>query len=379
MEKSIKDLQLELDNQVLLHGPLHESVAALHSDIGTLYFNAEDYPNALSCYELALEIAKEALGEDHEFTVDTHYRIGRVLDAKSVTEEKIADAKRHMKETLKLRQNLDSQKRESAEASLTSGEQGSVVSQQRKLSSDDMDSTLIYHDMAEQARLEGDLEKAQPLYIKSIELRRHKFGVSSPALAPVLLNYAELLRQRGSYEAAKAVLSEALTITINTYGKTHRSTADVMNSMGLVCRYLGELERSEQALLEALKIRRGIFGDIDLTVGASLNNLAELYREKQQYQDAISYHNLAITAFQGAGGEDHPGECTTVLILLTHKQSHPPSFNEFILFDLSICLFTFYCVIYWFLFVDFYSILNNLFPLIIMNKMCTFRHDQCQR
>jgi tetratricopeptide (TPR) repeat protein len=314
MVKSIKELQLELENQVLLHGPLHESVAALHSDIGTLYYNEEDYANALTCYELALEIAKEALGEEHEFVVDIHYRIGRVLDAKAATEEKLTEAKRHLKETLRLREELEFHKRDSATVSTTSGK---VVENapQRKMSSDDMDSTLIYHDMAEQARLEGDLDKAQPLYVKSIELRRKKFGVTSPALSPVLLNYAELLRMKGNYEAAKAVLSEALTINIATYGKNHRSSAEVMNSLGLVCRHLGELDRAEQVLLEALKIRRGIFGDLDLTVGASLNNLAELYREKQQYQDAINYHQLAITAFQAAGGEDHPGKATDACVV----------------------------------------------------------------
>jgi tetratricopeptide (TPR) repeat protein len=309
MTKTIKELQTELENQVLVHGALHESVAALHSDIGTMYFNAEDYTKALSCYELALEIATETLGEDHEFVVDTHYRIGRVMDARAATEEKLAESKAHMKENLRMREYIDGQKRGSAATSTASGKTG-TGDVPRKLSLDDMDSTLIYHDMAEQARLEGDLDKALPLYIKSIELRRKKFGASSPALSPVLLNYAELLRQKGNNETAKAVLSEALTININTYGKTHRSTAEVMNSLGLVCRLLGELDRAEQALLEALKIRRGIFGDFDLTVGASLNNLAELYREKQQYQEAITYHNLAITAFQTAGGEDHPGEYT---------------------------------------------------------------------
>lgn len=308
--KTIKELQLELENQVLLHGPRHESVAALHSDIGTLHFNNEDYTKALDCYELALDIAKDALGDEDEFVIDTHYRIGRVLDAKVTSEEKLLETKHHMKENLALRQRYDSQ-RSSAATSVkslpTDGENGNTPTL-RKLSGDSMDSTLIYHDMAEQARLEGDLEKAQPLYIKSIELRRKKFGVSNPALSPVLLNYAELLRQKGNYDAAKAVLSEALTININTYGKTHRSTAEVMNNLGLVCRLLGELDRAEQALLEALKIRRGIFGDLDLTVGATLNNLAELYREKEHYQEAINYHNLAIQAFQAAGGEDHPGE-----------------------------------------------------------------------
>ena len=104
--KTIKELQVELENQVLLHGPRHESVAALHSDIGTLHFNNEEYTKALDCYELALDIAKDALGEDDEFVIDTHYRIGRVLDAKVTSEEKLIETKHHMKENLSLRQKF---------------------------------------------------------------------------------------------------------------------------------------------------------------------------------------------------------------------------------------------------------------------------------
>lgn len=323
-----------MENQTLLHGPRHESVAAIHNDIGTLHFNNEDYGKALDCYELALDIAKDALGEEDEFVIDTHYRIGRVLDAKVASEEKLHESKMHLKETLKLRQKYDSEQNlgsASAGASINSGGDSLSVETKRKLSDDKMDSTLIYHDMAEQARLEGDLEKAQPLYIKSIELRRKKFGITSPALPPVLMNYAELLRQKGSYEAAKSVLSEALTINVATYGKAHRSSAEAMNNLGLVLRMLGELDRAEQALTEALKIRRGLFGDIDLNVGATLNNLAELYREKEQYQEAISYHNLAVQAFQSAGGDDHPGTTLSVVVcfvvstqcaITAHHDSH---------------------------------------------------------
>ena len=313
MAKTLTELQQTLENQALVHGPLHESVAAIHSDIGTYYFNNEQYPRALESYELALEIAKEALGEQHEFVIDTHYRIGRVMEAKVVTEEKLEESKQHMLDTLEMREKLDYDRRISSKT-----EEGNDNSLPRKLSLDNMDSTLIYHDMAEQARLEGDFEKAQPLYMKSIELRRQKFGSTSPALSPVLLNYAELLRLQGNNEVAKVILQEALTININHYGKTHSNTADVMNALGLVCRQLGELEYAEEIFLQTLKIRRGLFGDIDLAVGATLNNIAELYREKKEYPDAISYHNLAIKAFEGAGGLDHPGRLSTDIVVVSY-------------------------------------------------------------
>jgi hypothetical protein len=73
--KSLEQLQQELKDQVLLHGDRHESVAYIHSAIGSVHFDSRDFVNALKSYEAAKEIAMGQLGEDAEFTIDTHYRI----------------------------------------------------------------------------------------------------------------------------------------------------------------------------------------------------------------------------------------------------------------------------------------------------------------
>lgn len=80
------------------------------------------------------------------------------------------------------------------------------------------------------------------------------------------------------------ILEEALAIDVKVYGKQHRETAAVLNSLGQIHRFMGDLSLSQQLLVEALQIRRLLFGDLDLLVGASLNNLAELNREMRNYQ-----------------------------------------------------------------------------------------------
>lgn len=213
--RTIADLERELEDNILLHGTDHESSAIIYSNLGGLHFNAEEYDKSTESYETALRIATDTLGDQHEFVIDLRYRLGRVIEARAVTEEKVKASKQYRREVLELRQQYDSKME--ADQAKKKGKKGSSTAGAKKVQSDstqllaiiedpalskrysldDMDSTMVYSDMAEELRLGGDLEQAQPLYIKSIALRREKFGYESPALPPVLLNYAELLRQRG--------------------------------------------------------------------------------------------------------------------------------------------------------------------------------------
>jgi hypothetical protein len=66
------------------------------------------------------------------------------------------------------------------------------------------DSTLVYSDAAEEARLNGDYKEAGFLYLKSINLRRKKFGNSNVAIAPTLVKYAEVMRMEFKYKVSCA-------------------------------------------------------------------------------------------------------------------------------------------------------------------------------
>lgn len=303
MEK-IKSLQKQLADQEMLHGQMHDSVARVHNEIGSTYYSMGQNRDAFNSYNTALQIGKEALGEQHEFVIDTHYRIGKVLEALVVDEEKLQEPKLHLEETLLMRKQYDATHRSPRSKTGADGEEEAFV---RPENTDSMDSTLIYNDMAEEARLSGDFERALPLYMKSIDLRRKKFGDRSPALAPVLINYAELLRQQNQLDAAEGVLNEAMAICIAVYGKEHATSAEVINNLGIIYRQQGDLDKGYALLMAALRLRRGLFGDLDLHVGATLNNIAELLREKKEFQEAINYHHLAIEAFEKTGGETHPG------------------------------------------------------------------------
>tara|TARA_A100001015_G_C14768887_1_gene624399 strand:+ start:390 stop:611 length:222 start_codon:yes stop_codon:yes gene_type:complete len=72
--KSIEELTIDLDNLMLLHGNMHDSVARLYNDMAKAYYRLDDYGNALEYYEKASEITKALHGEGDEYLIDIHYR-----------------------------------------------------------------------------------------------------------------------------------------------------------------------------------------------------------------------------------------------------------------------------------------------------------------
>lgn len=299
--KNLQELAKEMDEAVLLYGENHDYVGRIYNEIANYHMSVDDFKRALENYQKAESIFTSLHGVDNEMVIDIHYRIGKVMESKIMlaNEGDSAEVKKHYKQTLLMRQHFDS--------TAKPGSNDSSISHMTTVHIDPVDSTLIYNDMAEEARLSGKLEEALPLYIKSIELRRKKFGVTSPAVCPVLINYSELLKQLTRFEEAKVVLEEALAINIKSYGKKHATVAESLNNLGQIFRLLGVVEKGEALLLEALQLRRELFGDIDELVAGTLNNLAELYREKGDYLQAINYHKLAIEAFNKAVGAEHPG------------------------------------------------------------------------
>jgi tetratricopeptide (TPR) repeat protein len=57
--KQIFKREPELQDNILLHGKQHISLAFTYNNMGGLYFNNNDYSKASDCYDAALKIAIE--------------------------------------------------------------------------------------------------------------------------------------------------------------------------------------------------------------------------------------------------------------------------------------------------------------------------------
>lgn len=322
LELSTPSFIKAVDDAKLIHGPSHIKVARAYSELGEHYFKKGDLIAAKENLEISLKMQADLAGgrfsrgaytwkeaiPPEEF-LDTHYRLGQVIAGQAQVTGSSEESKKHLIKTLGMREQYDSAsqaERDTVNAYKLSGsneEGGEVIGGIGSA----LDSTLVYMDQAEEARIQGDFKEAGFLLLKAINLRRKKFGANSTASAQVLGKYAEILRVQFKYAEAREVLDEVLAINMAAYGADSQQTCDALNSLGQIHRLLGNLDESESLLLEAFQIRRKMLGDHHVATASSLNNLAELSRERGDYFQAINYHNRAIEAFTASVGEQHPG------------------------------------------------------------------------
>jgi tetratricopeptide (TPR) repeat protein len=222
----LRKFDVELQNLNLLHGDKHISIAILYTSIGEYYYSLELYGDAKIQFELSLSIFEELLDSSSEYVIDANYRLSKVLTLlpSDAHEEGSAFEKAQISKSRQLREQYDSTINSSSleEDSILSSEStnyniASYELRQDNNKSNSIDSTLVYNDLAEEARISGNYEEASRLYEKSIVLRKRKYGEDSPAVAPVLINLGDMLRIQGQYEAAQGYLEQALGI--NMQGK----------------------------------------------------------------------------------------------------------------------------------------------------------------
>lgn len=306
-EAKRKDLDKELESVILIHGEEHPAVASKYHEIGEFLVRFPGKSDhSRRALEKALALRQKLFGEASEAAIDTHYVIGQVM-GRINTEKEIT--RLHLMKTLALREQLDSQTGNGLDAGLTLPEldDDSIEALMHSNNEDLLDSTLIYSDLAEDARTRGNYLVAQPLYEKALQLRRIKYGDISAPVIQSLLTYAQFLRDRAQYMDCKYVLEEALASSVALHGQEHITVADCNNSLGQIVRLLGDLVGSEAYYQKALMLRRKLLGDFHVNVAGTLNNLAELYSETGDYMLAIQYHKAAIEIFEKTVGVDHPG------------------------------------------------------------------------
>lgn len=157
----------------------------------------------------------------------------------------------------------------------------------------------LYHD-------QGRYSEAEPLYEKSLFLRRQKFGETHADVATSLNNLAELYRSQGRYAEAEPLHLQALELYQTLLGNVHADVATSLNNLAALYELQGRYEEAEPLYLKALELYQTLLGNAHPDVTASLNNLAELYRLQGRYEEAEPLYLKCIEIEKQTLAEDHP-------------------------------------------------------------------------
>ena len=172
---------LSIREQVL--GENHPDTARTCNMIGTVYKRLGDYPKALAFYERALRIKVEVLGENHPSTAISCNDIGNVY------------------------KNL------------------------------------------------GDFSKALAYYERSLRIKEAVLEENDPSIAGSYNNIGLVYYDLGEYEKALDYLERSLKVKLAVLGENHFSTAVTYNNLGNVLKALGDCAKAKVYYQKALQIK----------------------------------------------------------------------------------------------------------------------------
>lgn len=171
-----------------------------------------------------------------------------------------------------------------------------------------------YNTLANCALLEGDLDEAESLYLKAIELvlqgeRVWFSAVYQSSLAQVYLNRGELKKAVFTYQEAQRTLEVADHEQVPFYlSQIYGGLGDVYNQLGLYDMALIQL-------YESLKIIETLNDDISL--GITYNSMAAVYDNLNQPKLSKENNLKALSYFQKA---EYPLAEATVLLNLAQNE-----------------------------------------------------------
>ena len=165
----------------------------------------------------------------------------------------------------------------------------------------------------------GDFKAAEGLFLESLAVQQKLLGPDHPDVAATLVGMAHVQEQRGEYARAAESIRKALEIQKRLYGRNHAYVAYTLAGLGVVLQHLGDYVGAEAAFRESLAVRRNIFGDDDPITAHGMSNLSALLEKIGRLDEAESLLVGAIPILRHGLGAAHPNTIAAVLHLATIK------------------------------------------------------------
>ncbi|BBC22682.1 tetratricopeptide repeat protein [Pseudanabaena sp. ABRG5-3] len=185
---------------------------------------------------------------------------------------------------------------------------------------------------------QGKYSEAEPLYVRSLEIRERQLGADHPDVAQSLNNLAGLYQAQGKYIKAEPLYVRSIKIKERQLGADHPDVAESLNNLAALYDSQGKYSEAEQLYVRSIKIRERRLGADHPDVAQSLNNLAGLYYSQGKYSEAEPLYVRSIEIRERQLGTDHPDIATSLnnLALLYKSQGKYSEAEQLYVRSLSI-------------------------------------------
>ena len=144
------------------------------------------------------------------------------------------------------------------------------------LGNDDLRLASSLSSLAQIKYLQKDIEQAEALFKRTLDIREQQLGESHPEVASTLNSLARLYFRRNDFLAAAPLLMRLLAIKQESLGAHHPEVAVILTSLAKVRLAERQFEDAEQLARRALLIREEIHQPNDPAVAMSLDTLADV-------------------------------------------------------------------------------------------------------
>lgn len=176
-------------------------------------------------------------------------------------------------------------------------------------------------------------EKAEPYFIKQLELVAKSSGENNLNYIACLNGTALLYREMGKFSQSEFYYNKALTITKSMVGVNDTVYAKGLNNQASLYQFMGQYAKAEQIFIQSRDIMKRAAGENSAMYATSLNNLATLYADMGQYPKAKPILLNVIAIRKAVLGESHPdyaGALNNLASLLTSMGEYKEAERYFI-------------------------------------------------
>ncbi|MFZ1519560.1 MAG: serine/threonine-protein kinase [Ignavibacteriaceae bacterium] len=161
------------------------------------------------------------------------------------------------------------------------------------------------HELALYYHWIGDLNIADSLYTKSINIFRKNSDYPPRSLAGAINDLGILKEEQAKYQESLNLLKEALSIFQKNFGETDRDVASTLNNLALTLESLNDIDGAEKYYKKSLEVYLKLYSPDRPEISTIYNNLAYIYIDKDSLSKAEEYFKKSLELKINSFGKNH--------------------------------------------------------------------------
>ena len=158
----------------------------------------------------------------------------------------------------------------------------------------------------------GAYGSAEEQLTEALEIRRRLFGDDNVQVAESMSALAAVRKELDDdLNEAERLARRAVEVLRDRLGPAHPDLTDPLTELVAVLCYRGKYESAEPLAAEVLALARQLPADDDRKI-AALEYLAHIHSTRGDYREAVAFNRQAIVFQRRIYGEKHPGQIATL-------------------------------------------------------------------